>query len=195
MDPLDTVARRLHDRMLGRAEVASREGLRDLVREAARESVDQKFSLAFLVAEWNEVVDAWQLDSWEAYRDVARLGRKTRLPEKQRQALWAIFERVRAGLTERRLVTQADLYSRLAAHLAGGECLPYDFVVVDEAQDVSVAQLRFVAALGGSRPDALFFAGDLTERHLLYLACTRARDHLLVTGVNPASELLQDLRG
>jgi superfamily I DNA/RNA helicase len=33
-----------------------------------------------------------------------------------------------------------------------------------------------------------------TERHLLYVACTRARDHLLVTGVNPASESLDDLR-
>jgi superfamily I DNA/RNA helicase len=31
-----------------------------------------------------------------------------------------------------------------------------------------------------------------TERHLLYVACTRA--HLLVTGVNPASEFLDDLR-
>ncbi|VAX32156.1 Putative DNA helicase, partial [hydrothermal vent metagenome] len=34
-----------------------------------------------------------------------------------------------------------------------------------------------------------------TERHLLYVACTRARDHLLVTSVNPASEFLDDLRG
>ena len=33
-----------------------------------------------------------------------------------------------------------------------------------------------------------------TERHLLYVACTRARDHLLVTSVNPASEFLDDLR-
>ena len=32
-----------------------------------------------------------------------------------------------------------------------------------------------------------------TERHLLYVACTRARDHLLVTGVEPASEFLDDL--
>jgi len=32
-----------------------------------------------------------------------------------------------------------------------------------------------------------------TERHLLYVACTRARDHLLVTGVDPASEFLDDL--
>ncbi len=32
-----------------------------------------------------------------------------------------------------------------------------------------------------------------TERHLLYVACTRARDLLLVTGVDPASEFLDDL--
>ena len=32
-----------------------------------------------------------------------------------------------------------------------------------------------------------------TERHLLYVACTRARDHLLITGVEPASEFLLDL--
>jgi len=34
-----------------------------------------------------------------------------------------------------------------------------------------------------------------TERHLLYVACTRARDHLLVTGVDPASEFLDDMIG
>jgi len=33
-----------------------------------------------------------------------------------------------------------------------------------------------------------------TERHLLYVACTRARDHLLVTSGGPASEFLDDLR-
>jgi superfamily I DNA/RNA helicase len=32
-----------------------------------------------------------------------------------------------------------------------------------------------------------------TERYLLYVACTRARDHLLITGVDPASEFLDDL--
>lgn len=31
------------------------------------------------------------------------------------------------------------------------------------------------------------------ERQLLYVACTRARDHLLVTGTEPASEFLEDL--
>jgi superfamily I DNA/RNA helicase len=34
-----------------------------------------------------------------------------------------------------------------------------------------------------------------TERHLLYVACTRARDQLYVSGIEPTSEFLQDLGG
>ncbi len=52
VDPLDTVARRLHDRMLGRAEVASRDVVRQLVHEAAQGSVDPKLSPIFLLSEW-----------------------------------------------------------------------------------------------------------------------------------------------
>jgi superfamily I DNA/RNA helicase len=33
-----------------------------------------------------------------------------------------------------------------------------------------------------------------TERRLLYVACTRAREHLLLTGVTPTSEYLADLK-
>ena len=32
-----------------------------------------------------------------------------------------------------------------------------------------------------------------TERTLLYVACTRARERLLVTGARPVSEFLDDL--
>jgi superfamily I DNA/RNA helicase len=35
---------------------------------------------------------------------------------------------------------------------------------VDEAQDISITQLRFLAALGAGRPNGLFFAGDLGQR-------------------------------
>jgi len=31
-----------------------------------------------------------------------------------------------------------------------------------------------------------------TKRHLLYVACTRAREHLLVSAVDPVSEFLDD---
>lgn len=33
-----------------------------------------------------------------------------------------------------------------------------------------------------------------TERHLFYVACTRARDQLLVSGVDPASEFFSDFK-
>jgi superfamily I DNA/RNA helicase len=41
---------------------------------------------------------------------------------------------------------------------------PFDFVGVDEAQDVGVAELRLLAALGAGRPNGLFFTGDLGQR-------------------------------
>ena len=41
---------------------------------------------------------------------------------------------------------------------------PFEFCVVDEAQDIGVAELRFLATLGATRPDGLFFAGDLGQR-------------------------------
>jgi superfamily I DNA/RNA helicase len=56
------------------------------------------------------------------------------------------------------------VFAQLAEKLAGKARSPYDFVVVDEAQDVGIQQLRFLAALGRNRPDALFFAGDLGQR-------------------------------
>jgi len=50
---------------------------------AASKSGKATFSERFLIAEWEQVVDAWQVATWEAYREVPRLGRKTRLPEKR----------------------------------------------------------------------------------------------------------------
>lgn len=160
----NAIARRLYDLNIGRCQIAPREVVRDLLREAAETGEAPKVSLRFLTTEWHDVVDAWQLESWDAYRDVARLGRKTRLPEKHRAALWAIFERVRSALASRGLVTFPGLLNALARHLGTLKRPPFDFVVVDEAQDVSVAQLRFLAALGAGRQNSLFFAGDLGQR-------------------------------
>lgn len=161
---LDAIGLRLYKAHIGQATIASRDIIRELLKESAGTVGGHKFGLHFLLTEWEQVVDAWQLESWDAYRDVARLGRKTRLPEAQRVVLWSIFERVRAGLQERKLITHAQLFTALAAALSANKNVVFDFTVVDEAQDISVAHLRFFAALGGGRPNALFFAGDLGQR-------------------------------
>ncbi len=161
---VNAIGRRLFELNFRRYNIASREVIKQLLAEAAQEIDGQKFSEHFLITEWEDVVEAWQLETWEDYRDVARLGRKTRLPEKQRIQLWSIFKRVRTNLKARELITYSDLFGRLASQFAKGYHTPFDFVVVDEAQDVSVAQLRFLGALGAGRHNGLFFAGDLGQR-------------------------------
>lgn len=160
---LEAIGLRLYKAHVTQAKIASREIVRELLHDAASAIDSHKFGRHFLLTEWEQVVDAWQLNSWEGYRDVVRLGRKTRLPEAQRAVLWSIFERVRAGLHERKLITHAALFTSLAAALSK-KSVVFDFAVVDEAQDIGVAHLRFLAALGGGRPNALFFAGDLGQR-------------------------------
>ncbi|MBA4395252.1 MAG: hypothetical protein C0407_17010 [Desulfobacca sp.] len=94
----------------------------------------------------------------------ARLGRKKRLPEQQRAMLWSVFNQVRSNLKAQSLVTYSGMFSQLEAHFTKSKHLPFDYTVVDEAQDVSVAQLRFLSALDGERSNSLFFSGDLGQR-------------------------------
>lgn len=161
---MDAVGLRLYELNFGKPQRASRATIEALLSTAAEAARDHKFSRHFLLSEWEEVVDAWQVHSWEEYRDVRRLGRKTRLPEKQRAVLWSIFEQVRVELKNRGLVTNSELYSRLAALIAESKNKPFDYIVVDEAQDIGIAQLRFLAAFRGVSPDSLFFTGDLGQR-------------------------------
>jgi len=74
-------------------------------------------------------------------------------------------------------------------HLAKG--LEFRAVVVMACDDEIIPLQQRIETVGD---DADLQEVYDTERHLLYVACTRARDHLLVTAVEPASEFLDDLR-
>ena len=160
---MDAIGLRLYELNVGPVAIVDRERIKKFLRDASQTS-ESKYSLSFLLSEWEQVVDAWQLDSWEEYRDVVRLGRKTRLPEKQRFALWATFEQARTALQSEGLITKAEMFTKLALALSRGGRAPFDFSVVDEAQDLNIAQLRFLAAMAAKRVNALFFAGDLGQR-------------------------------
>ncbi len=161
---LEAIGLRLYKSRIGAVSVASREQIRSLIDAASQVVGGHKFSPHFLLTEWEQVVDSWQLKRWEAYRDVARLGRKTRLPEAQRKVLWSIFERVQVELRALNLLTMSEVFTTLAAKVAENGKVIFDHAIVDEAQDIGIAHLRFLAAIGSGRPNALFFAGDLGQR-------------------------------
>ena len=160
---MNEIGERLYATHFGKPRLVTRDQIKQRLTSAAQAD-GLKFSQNFLISEWEDLVDAWQLDHWEAYRDVKRLGRKTRLPEAQRAALWSVFDAVRTGLASEGWITYAGMFTRLAGWMAQRNHPPFEFAVIDEAQDIGVAQLRFLAALGGGRANSLFFAGDLGQR-------------------------------
>ena len=152
----------LYTKSFGPPNIASVSLIQSLLAQAEKAESSAQFSPKFLFGEWSEIVDAWQLRTWDDYRDVARLGRKTRIGGKQREALWSIFAHVRAQLADRKTLTWADVFGRLTEHLAHQPA--FDFAVIDEAQDLGVAEMRFLSALAGGRADGLCFTGDLGQR-------------------------------
>ncbi|RKX41004.1 MAG: DNA helicase, partial [Verrucomicrobia bacterium] len=88
-----------------------------------------------------------------------------------------------------RIMDQEDSIAISTMHLAKG--LEFRAVAVMACDD-EVIPLQ-------ERIETVADTGDLeevynTERHLLYVACTRARDRLLITALDPSSEFLDDLK-
>lgn len=159
----DGLADELHQLVYARRpRVATLEQIRAALVEAA--SGTTAWSDRFLVSEFRHVVDAWQVSDETAYADTSRPGRRSRLGAKQRAALWPIFTAARARLAAQGLATWAGVFSGLAAHYGASAVPPFTHVVVDEAQDLGVPELRFLRALAPEGEDRLFFAGDLGQR-------------------------------
>lgn len=161
---IQAIGRRLYEANFGRVKLATPEILKQIIAEAGAAVKGHKFNQYFLSTEWQNIVDDWQLKTWEDYRDVSRLGRKTRLSETQRAVLWQIFEIVISELSRRQIMTMPQVFARITEHIGKLKNPPFDFAIVDEAQDIGIPELRFLAALGGKRPNSLFFAGDTGQR-------------------------------
>jgi hypothetical protein len=147
-----------------RPRIASDAILRERLRDAATTTRLKGFSERFLLSEWTNVVDAWGLSSLDAYSTVERMGRKSRLGPNQRARLWPVFAAVQEALATERYTTWANVFTGLAKALEDRPTKPLDHVIIDEAQDLAPAELRFFAALAPIEPNGLFLSGDIGQR-------------------------------
>ena len=138
---------------------ATEEYIKSLLRENGVNE-DQ----TFLWSEWNTVIDAWQIKSETSYLDVARIGRRSRIGSARRSELWPIFQAVRNAVKVSGRRTKAMLFEEVSNYYAERTAKPYTNIIVDEAQDLDVADLKFLAAIAPKTGNALFFAGDLGQR-------------------------------
>jgi len=149
----------LHAERFGACAIATEDEIRALLSDHASAS-DAPFAADFLYDEWSLLVDAWDVRDLDTYRSLPRLGRKVRMPTARRDAAWAIFESLRAALTKRGRKTEAQL----AHDLADVGEFPFTHAVIDEAQDISVPELRLLGKALGDTENGLFFAGDIGQR-------------------------------
>jgi superfamily I DNA/RNA helicase len=135
------------------------------------------------VAEWlkNLVLDGFQPHEIAVFvRSTAEIPRGQRAFQEGGVAFKILDEHVE---------TTSGFASLSTMHLAKG--LEFRAVAVMACDDEVIPSQQRIQEVGDEADLQEVYD---TERHLLYVACTRARDHLLVAGVTPHSEFLDDLR-
>jgi len=96
----------------------------------------------------------------DEYLNARRTGRGAALQASARRAVWTAFAKYQALLAEKGMLEWEDL-PLLALKELDSRPLerPYGHVIVDEAQDLTVTELRLAQRLGGST----FLVGDMAQ--------------------------------
>ncbi len=156
LQSLPGLAKKLH----GEVKLPESGELDQWITSAMEEVSGHQFSKRLVLGEWRHVYDAWQVTDWESYKSVPRLGMKTRLGSQQRELMFSILSKIQQHLGRARKTTWATIYQALSESHSGN----FNHVIVDEAQDLGVPQLRFLASLSKDQENNLFLAGDIGQR-------------------------------
>jgi superfamily I DNA/RNA helicase/mRNA-degrading endonuclease RelE of RelBE toxin-antitoxin system len=124
---------------------------------------------AFLRDEWEKVIQANAVRSFEDYLRASRIGRGRRLSRVDKKSIWPVFEEYRAQLNVNSLKELVDATRDARSLLERqGDALPYRAVLVDEAQDMGTEAFKLIRQLvPPSRADQrnnLFITGDAHQR-------------------------------
>jgi mRNA-degrading endonuclease RelE of RelBE toxin-antitoxin system len=136
-----------------------------LMTEAATVASTDRFTVAFYLDEWDQVVQDQEAESKEAYFRARRTGRGTRLSRADRAEIWKVLSRYRELMREHGQVEWSDIVREARLRLESGKVrLPYRAVLADEVQDFSSPELRLLRAMVPPGPNDLFLVGDAHQR-------------------------------
>jgi len=118
----------------------------------------------FLYAEYIDVIVYNNNKDLKSYLIQSRVGRTKPLTRKQRVEVWKLKEKYESLKQQRHAVDRLELFNLTANYLNELELRPYTNVIVDEFQDFSNPELRFLRALVGEGKNDLFLTGDPFQR-------------------------------
>lgn len=120
---------------------------------------------SFYRQEWEKVIQPQEVMSLKDYFRAERTGRGVRLNRKARKEIWPVFEEYLALLEEHRLREPEDAMRDARAIIERRRPpLPYDHIIVDEAQDMSAQAFRLLRAMVPDGKNDLFIVGDAHQR-------------------------------
>ncbi|MGP0066023.1 MAG: UvrD-helicase domain-containing protein [Isosphaeraceae bacterium] len=146
-------------------EVASPSELDTCWEEAIRASGECEFDPGFLRQEWEQVIQANEIQAAADYLKVPRIGRGRTLSRVQRQRVWKVGEHFVEALLRRGKAEWSGIIRDARSLLELKKPpLPYRAIVVDEAQDFHAEEWRLLRAIVPPGPNDLFLVGDAHQR-------------------------------
>jgi len=123
-----------------------------------------QFDVAFLHSEFQEVILYHAITTEEEYFKQSRIGRGKGITRKQRMDVWKAVEAYILKKQEGNFLDRAELFNKLSTHYTSQEIKPFSHIIVDEIQDFSNVELRFIRSLTAEKNDDLFLVGDPYQR-------------------------------
>lgn len=123
--------------------------------------LDQPNTWTYWSEEVRQVIRGRCIGSLGEYQALARSGRGNRLGPVQRERVWELKEAYESNLRKRGLIDWEDLLRAALASLQASPLpVPYDAVVVDEVQDLTLTGVQLAAHVAADAPDSLLLVGD-----------------------------------
>lgn len=129
--------------------------------EKVLEDVVSDLDPDFLDAELHEVIYFYNLTERKQYLRQTRFGRRETASRKLRMEVWKLVEKYQAYKAQNGIIDREELFNRVHDFLnENPEKRPYRHVILDEVQDCSNVELRFIRSLVPESGNDLFLVGD-----------------------------------
>lgn len=130
-------------------------------RQVRRQSLE-RLGNEYLLQEFLTVIEAWGIESADAYLAAERRGRRTPLKASVREALWAVYSHWRSLMHQHGVVLNEQIRRGALEVASKLDQKPYVALVIDEAQDLSPVALRFLLNLVPST-EHLYLTADASQ--------------------------------
>ena len=146
-------------------DIASEEDLANCWTEAASSCPSSQRRLEFLRREWEQVIQARDLETLDQYLRIARTGRGATLSRDDRIKVWEACTLFQTSLAAAGKSERGEIVRLARRYLENSQKpSPYRAIVVDEVQDLSYPKLRLLRAMVAEGSNDLFLVGDPSQR-------------------------------